>query len=594
MRYRLTSLFAFVSFAAATAAGAAGAEAPADVAYTNAVIFTADATRPSASALATRHGRIIYVGDAAGLAPYLGTATRRVDLDGKFVMPGLIDGHMHPLDAGSKLLECSLNYDALTIEQFQTRIQGCIDASPRKGANDWLVIVDWFQENMLPAGTKTSRKTLDSLHTQRPIIVQSSFGHTTLANSRALELAHLTATTPDPAGGKIWHDGNGEPTGLLEDAAQEVFSALLPPSTPAHDRAAAASALKAMNAQGVTGFLDAMAAPESIRAFSALEKAGRLTARAHFAPVITPAEGANPDAAVRHAVALARRYNQPSRGVAPTVTVRNTKLFMDGVIAAPALTGNVVEAYRRNAGTADAPHWVAGTDHGPAVYFAPDVLRTILTGLARAGIDPHIHCDGDGAVHAALAGIEAMRAAFPDRDIRPAIAHAEIVLPADIPRFKTLDTTAVLSMQWEKPAGDTLGLVDYFGPERMRILEPAGTLAAGGARIAYGSDWPVDRLDEWFALKVGVTRANAPNSGYPGRLGDDPGLTAAQALRAITIGSAHELHADDLTGSLEIGKAADLVILDRNPLTVAPEDIANTKVLETIVGGKTVYQAAKH
>ena len=130
--------------------------------------------------------------------------------------------------------------------------------------------------------------------------------------------------------------------------------------------------------------------------------------------------------------------------------------------------------------------------------------------LGRAGIDPHLHADGDGAVHAGLDAIAALRKALPAADIRPAIAHDEIVDPQDFPRFKQLNAIPVLSMQWEKPAGDTLGLTNYFGPARMKIIEPAGFLAAAGARIAFGSDWPVDKLDEWFALKVGVTRTNAP------------------------------------------------------------------------------------
>jgi predicted amidohydrolase YtcJ len=208
-----------------------------------------------------------------------------------------------------------------------------------------------------------------------------------------------------------------------------------------------------------------------------------------------------------------------------------------------------------------------------------------------------MHADGDGAVHAGLDGIEALRKVLPSADIRPAIAHDEIVDPVDFARYKKLDTIPVLSFQWEKPAGDTLGLKNYFGPERMKILEPAGLLAAAGARIAFGSDWPVDKLDEWFAFKVGVTRTNSPDAPaeYRGRLGDDPGLSPAAVLRAATIDAAYELHQDDTTGSLEVGKFADLIVLDRNPLKVPAEEIANTQVLETVVGGNVVYEwAASH
>src|SRR5262249_50979375 len=156
--------------------------------------------------------------------------------------------------------------------------------------------------------------------------------------------------------------------------------------------------------------------------------------------------------------------------------------------------------------------------------------------LGKSGIEPHLHADGDGAVHAALDGIDSLRKALPKNNIRAAIAHDEIVDPVDFGRYKALDAIPVLSFQWEKPAGDTMGLRDFLGPERMKILEPAGLLANSGARIAFGSDWPVDKLDEWFAFKVAVTRTNAPDAPaeYRGRLGEDPGLSCVAVLRAAT------------------------------------------------------------
>jgi predicted amidohydrolase YtcJ len=567
-------------------------EGLADRVYRNGVIFTADERNGTAEALAIRDGRVVYVGSNQGVAAFVGAATAVVDLKGRFLMPGLIDGHMHPLEAGGQLLKCGLKYDSLTIAEMQQRIQSCIDHESSKEPDSWLEVVSWFQESMRPAGVKTSRATLDVLKTTRPIIVISSFGHTALANTRALALARITASTPDPIGGKIWRDARGEPTGLLEDAAYEVFSKLLPKSTAEENVVAATVALKAMSQQGVTSFLDAAASPEAIAAFAAVRRAGGLTARAHFAPVISPAEAGDLPGAVTRVVALAKQYDEGAIARTPGITVRNAKLFLDGVISAPAFTGAMREPYLTNAGTASNPRWVPGPSRGPAVYFSSEALATVLVELGRAGIDPHIHADGDGAVHAALDGIEALRKALPAGDLRPAIAHDEIVEPADFPRYKQLGAIPVLSFQWEKPAGDTLGIKDYFGPARMKILEPSGLLAAAGARIAFGSDWPVDRLDEWFALKVGVTRTNEPDSlpEYNGRLGDDPGLSPAAVLRAATIDAAYELHQDQATGSLEVGKFADLIVLDRNPLKVPAEKIAKTQVLETIVGGKVVYE----
>jgi predicted amidohydrolase YtcJ len=565
--------------------------AVADRVYLNGVIFTADADNSRASAVAIRDGRILYVGNDAELARHVGPATVKVDLNGRFLMPGLIDGHMHPREAGATLLKCNLQYASLTVADFQQRVQACLGQTRTAEPDGWLEVVSWFQESMLPAGVKTSRATLDALDTKRPIIVRSSFGHTVLANSRALTLAGITAATQDPVGGKIWRDAAGAPTGLLEDAAHHGFDALLPQPTAAENIEAAAKALDAMKRQGVTSFLDASAEPENLAAFAALRKAGRLTARAHFAPVIAPTEVNNLTAAVARIVATRKEYDEGPIGRAPGITVRNAKLFLDGVISAPAFTGAMLEPYRRNAGTAEKPQWVPGTSRGPDVYFPADALATVLTALGRAGIDPHMHADGDGAVRAGLDGVATLRKALPAADIRPAIAHDEIVAPADFKRYKALNVVPVLSFQWQKPAGDTLGVKDYFGPERMKILEPAGFLAQAGARIAFGSDWPVDALDQWFAFKVGVTRTNAADvpAEYRGRLGEDPGLSPETVLRAATINAAYELHQEDATGSLEAGKLADLIVLDRNPLTVPPEEIARTRVLETVVGGAVVY-----
>jgi predicted amidohydrolase YtcJ len=589
IRYVAFHLLGIALLAASCFAG----ETPADRVYRTGTIFTADAQHPSAQALAIRDGRIVYVGSNEGVTAFIGPATKVTDLKGGFLMPGLVDGHLHPLEAGQKLQKCSLDYESLTVTELQRRVQACLDKTKNQEPNGWMEVVSWFQESMRPAGAKTDRATLDALKTSRPIIVRSSFGHTVLANSRALALAKITKTTPDPPGGKIWRDAEGNPTGLLEDAAHEVYSDLIPKPTPEQNITAAKAAQQALNRQGVTSFLDADAAEEDMAAFTAVQAAGQLTVRAHFAPEIAVAEGNDPAGAVAKVLAHAKHYDQGAIQVKPGITVRNAKLYLDGVIAAPALTGAVLEPYRVNAGTPENPRWVAGTSHGPAVYFPPKPLAEILVRLGRSGIDPHMHADGDGAVRAALDGVEAMRKEIGAADIRPAIAHGEIVSPADFLRFKTLGTMPVLSFQWEKPAGDTLGLTNYFGPERMRILEPAGLLAGAGARIVFGSDWPVDALDEWFALKVGVTRTNAPNAPpeYRGRLGEDPGLSRETVLRAATMDAAYELHEDDVTGSLQVGNFADLIVLDRNPLKIPAEDIANVRVLETMIGGRTVYEA---
>ena len=587
----------FAEILLCTLGGAASAAtAPADAVYRNGHIYTADAADHIREAVAIRAGRLAYVGTNAGVAGYIGPKTRVVDLHGRFAMPGLVDAHMHPLEGGSALLTCNLEYLRLTVPEFQARIRNCLEKDSKHEPDGWLVVNGWFQQAMQPAGVELSRATLDALSTRRPIRVRDSFGHTVLANARALQLAGITRATKNPPGGEIHHDANGEPTGLLEDAAFEPMEELRPPQTPDENRDAARAALAAFARQGVTTVFDADSESGSqlgvLAAFATIERAGALTARVHFAPHLAPTDIADPAAAIRRVLEFRRRYDQKPAGAAPRLTVRNAKLYIDGVISGPAFSGTLLEPYLVNAGTAAVPRWVPGPSRGPDPYYPPAALAELLTRLARAGIDPHMHADGDGAVHAALDGIEAMRKAVPNTDIRPGIAHDEMVAPADYPRFRALGTFPVVSFQWEKPAPDTVEqLRDYIGADRWAIAEPAGLLLAAGAPVAFGSDWPVDPLDEWFALKVAVTRENAPASGYTGRLGTDPGLKPVDALRAITIVAAAALHDDARIGSLEQDKFADLIVLDRNPLEIPPAAIADVKVLETVIGGKVVYRA---
>jgi hypothetical protein len=556
---------------------------PPDTVYFNGSIYTVDARDSVQQALAVGNGRIVYVGSDAGAKALAGPATHLIDLHGRMLMPGLIDGHMHPQEGGVQLLKCNLNYERLTVPQFQARIQTCLDQGKAQEPDQWLEVVNWFQQDMFPAGVEVTHETLDVLKTKRPIAVRSSFGHSVLANKRALQLGHVDASTPDPVGGKVQHDAKGQPSGILEDAAFDQVTNLIPKPTPEENVAAARAAQDALRKQGITTFLDAAAELADIESFTKVQQSGGLTVRSHFAVPIRPAANLDPDKAVAAMKAVAIEFDQGPEKPAPTVTVRNCKLFLDGVITAPAFTGAMLTPYL----TGDRK------DRGPPVYFPAPTLKAILLGLGRNGIDPHMHADGDRAVREGLDAIEALRKEFPESAIRAAIAHDEIVDPADFPRYAKLGAIPVLSFQWEKPAADTIdGAQAYLGPERFKYMEPAGYLAAAGARITFGSDWPVDRLDEWFALKVGVTRENDLSAGtkYAGRLSTDAGLTVPTVIRAITANSAYELHMERDVGTLEVGKFADLIVLDRNLLKIPPREIAATKVLLTVVGGRTVYQ----
>jgi predicted amidohydrolase YtcJ len=575
-------------------AAAHAAAPPADLVYRNGFVYTVDSQDSVHQALAVRAGRIVYVGANAGARALVGKATRVIDLHGRMLMPGLIDAHMHPQSGGSRLLNCSLDYRALSVPQFQARIQACLDRDKSKEPDRWLVVVNWFQQGMRPDGVATSAALLDALKTARPILVRSSFGHSVQLNSRAIALAGITRDTPDPAGGKIVRDASGAATGLLEDAAQEMAMRLLPPLSVAENLAASRAALAAMRRQGITSFLDAWTDPETMTAFRTLQRRGKLSARAHFAVLVDLDQGATPQAAVANVLQEQKRFDQGATRPAPSMQVRHAKLFMDGVIAAPALTGAMLEPYLVDKGSAGQPDWQPGPSRGSASYFSPAALRSTLSALAKAGVDPHIHADGDRAVRESLDAIEALRATPEGRDARPTLAHAEIVAPADYPRFARLGVAPVLSLQWGKPAPDTVGaLKPFLGPARYAAVEPQALLLNAGARVAYGSDWPVDPLDVWFALKVGVTRTAAPDAGreFAGRLTAQPGMPRAAVLRAATVNAAWALRQEAVLGSLEVGKLADLIVLDRNVLHIPEEEIARVKVVQTVVGGRIVYQA---
>ena len=342
---------------------------PADIVYRHGFVYTVDARDSVQQALAVRNGLIVYVGSDAGAASLIGVHTRQIDLHRRMMMPGLVDGHMHPLDGGASLLKCNLEYVQLTVGEMQAGIQKCLDQTRAREPDGWLEVVNWFQEGMIPAGIQVTRATLDALKTRRPILVTSSFGHTSLANSRAIELAGISAATQAPLGGKIWRDPAGNPTGLLEDAGQDLVTKHMPTPTPSEDVRSAQAALDAMRKQGITTFFDALALNRDLAAFAGAERAGGLTARAHFAILIRPPEGKDPEKAVAAVAELARRYDEGAVRIAPTLTVRNVKLFLDGVITAPALTGAMLEPYFEPARIGSQSPLGAGQESGAGRVF---------------------------------------------------------------------------------------------------------------------------------------------------------------------------------------------------------------------------------
>ncbi len=577
------------------ACGGDGIE-PADVVLQNGYVYTVDAKDSVAQAVAVRDGRIVYVGTNEGVHAYVNpNRTQVVDLGGRMLMPGLVDGHVHPLEGGAATLKCSLDFLPLTVVQMNQKLQACLDASSDQEPDGWLEVVNWDRQAMSSIDRDPVRQDLDLLTTTRPIIVMSIDHHTRLVNSRALGIAGVTAETPNPPGGSIAHDAHGQPTGIFEDGAADLVDQVVPQPSDEERAGHARIALDLLNRQGVTSFMDAMSDENEVKAFATLGDRGELTARGQFAMLIDPSESADPAAAMARVKAVADRYTKPGDQPAPVVQVRHVKFFLDGVLQAPAQTAGVLAPYNVNIGTDAHPNWVAGSKRGE-LYFSQAALDALVVEAIKAGFDPHIHAIGDAAVRRALNAYEVARKVLPDSKFRPAIAHVELADPADFGRFQSLGVFPVMSYQWAQQAPYSIEAVkDQLGPQRYAIMEPEGSLMNAGATIAYGSDWPVDPMAYFYNLSVGVLRRGNPNHyasfgpSYAGRLNDDPLLPRDLALRSITMNSATQLKLDSQVGSIENGKYADLIVLDRNFMQVPDDDLAFTQVLLTMVGGKVVW-----
>ncbi|MDD2100858.1 amidohydrolase [Pseudomonas putida] len=571
----------------------------ADMVMRNGYVYTVDGKDSVQQAVAVKDGKILYVGSDEGAASYIGSQTQVVDLAGRMLMPGFIDAHMHPGDGGRAMTLCDLKYQTMTRKVFQETIQACLDADKDKGDDVWLEVGSWDRMGMTGLDGDADKSTLDALKTRRPIQVRSTDFHTVLVNSRGLAVAGIDKRTANPGDGKYVRDSAGNPTGICEDGAADAMAAVVPPATDAEKLMQSRAALDAMRQQGITSFFDAMSGPENAKAFTALAQSGELTARALLAIKLDPAAAtADPDKTIAEAKALASTYDQGETKVAPGVSMRHVKLFMDGIINAPADTGAMLTPYLHNAGTEKAPKWAPGKNRGE-LYFPPQVLNPLLLKAVQVGLDPHLHATGDRAVRDSLNGIAYVRQQLPGNPFRPAITHAESVDPADYGRFKALDVTANMSFQWAQQAPSTVdGTNEHLGAERFSRMEPSGSIARAGGRVAYGSDWPVDPLDEFLALKIGVTRAGDPQNPhsygpkYAGRLNDDPSLSRAEVLRTITLNAAEQLRLEKVTGSVEVGKFADLIVLDKNFMQVPEDELGRNQVLLTLVGGKVVWAKA--
>jgi predicted amidohydrolase YtcJ len=564
----------------------------ADTLFVNGIIHTLDSgsTTITGGALAITNGTITCVGDEEACKPAVGASTKVVNLNGKVMIPGLIDTHVHPFDAGRAMLGCTLRYQQLTQEALRKIIQDCLDSQP--GETGMLTVTEFDREGFTSINGPGNKAMLESLRTTRPITIIATSQHNVFVNSRTLQLLNITRNTPDPPGGIIGRDANGDPTGFLEENASGPARAL------GGDRGipqlnAAIAALSQLRRRGVTTIMDALQARHD--AWTTLKQRGDLTARVFtcfgiFGSLDFPT-------IVSQAVAAKNELDESTLVAnAPGQHWRNVKFFIDGVLPEVSATSLLLQPYLVDNGNGT---WVPGRNFG-IPNANQSQIQDIITRTLDAGLGIHLHASGDAAVQIVLNVTTAMNRPFQPSEI--GIAHAELVAIQDRTRFAELGIPIIASYQWASKStywADNNALT--LGPERMSRLQAHGILKNAGALLAYGSDWPVEPLDPFLALAVGVLRRGDPQNRnshasfgpkFVGRLDDQPALSREVALRGMTTTAATYLNISSSIGSLEVGKFADIVVVDRDYLdekAVPDEELARNKVLLTMIGGKAVF-----
>lgn len=563
----------------------------ADIVFYNARVYTADSNDCVHEALAVKNGYVIAVGFYTQIAHFVGEHTQKYDALGKTIIPGLVDCHLHAFWGGSQLLSCSLNYQTLTIEQTLRIIQDYLDQDPIKDDTAWLPVRAWYRSGMLPAGADMNRDILDSLDTKRPIVLFANDCHTLAANSRALSLLGIDETIENPIDGKYYRAEDGRLNGIIDDApCMRAFDEATKLNTEQAVQLAD-KVQRALNEQGITTTMDARVYTEHLDAFKTLKQRKQLTLRFLGAKEITPVEAGSVSMvqeSVQKITDLAKRYNPNIWQPEPDIGICSIKFFIDGVLQAPMCTAYLLAPYLENRGTKTKPNWTRSKNRGD-LYFSEPIIDDLLVSCAQANINPHFHTVGDGAIEVVLNSVEKMKHTYPDTKIRPTFAHNELVAPHQFKRFANLDVTATLSFQWAGVAN--LDELDVLGKERSKGFEAHAKFIDAGARIAFNSDWPIDSLAIWDAFQVGMTRKMIcdPKEQSP-RLDNDRDLTLLEVLRAATINAAYTLGKEQYIGSLEEGKLADLVVLDRNIFELDKNEVAQVKVLLTMVGGDIVFQ----
>jgi hypothetical protein len=535
---------------------------PADWVLRNGAIYTMDAARTWAEAVAIDDGRIVYVGAKDGLKPWLGARTKLVDLQGKMVLPGFHDSHVHPISGGIELGECNLN-GLDTQEQIFDAIRSYAGQNPNA---PWIRGGGW--DLPIFSNANPHKSLLDQIVPDRPVFLSAADGHSAWINSKALQIAGITKNTPDTPNGRIERDlQTGEPTGALREDAMALVSKHLPEHTPEDYANGLRRGLEMANRFGITSLQEASADENILAAYMELDRRGELTARVVAAMEADPAQGV---AQIPRLKELRQKY-QGARLRANAV-----KIFADGVIEAR--TAAVLEPYLDKPG-----------DLGKA-NLDPEVFKRLVTALDREGFQVHVHAIGDRAIRMALDAFQSAVSANGKRDSRHHIAHLELFNPQDIPRFRQLGVIANFQPLWAYADPYITELTEpALGPARSRWLYPIASMLNTGAVMACGSDWSVSSMNPLDAMQVAITRRGLEDSTgaawIPQELVELPAM-----LAGYTINGAYVNFEETATGSIEAGKAADLIVLDRNIFEIPAPTIHRAKVLLTLLAGKEVFR----
>jgi len=531
--------------------------------YTGVMMASGFSAIQRAEAIAVRGDRILAVGDGADLLKLKGPETIVVDLGGRFVMPGFNDAHAHLAAGGAEKLNVDLK-DVKSLDEFRARIRAKVETAK---PGDWVLGGGW-DENLWPVKALPTRWDVDEVSAKHPVFLERVDGHIAVANTQALKLASITIASRDPRGGKIDRDSNGQPNGILRERAREAVTNVIPP--PTHDRRMEAmeAALAEAARWGVTSVQD-NSSWEDFQVLEELEKAGKLTARVTewlpFNDSIEQLDGK-------------RKAHAPSDSLLHTGMLKG---FMDGSLGSR--TAALIEPYADDAKNSGLPQ------------YDPVKLNEMAKERVLAGYQLGFHAIGDKGVQMALDAFgEAERSAREKKvkagnggaDYRLRIEHAQVTTPQQVVKFR--DLKVVASMQPSHLLTDMKWAEARVGPKRAEHSYAWAEFLQRGVTLAFGTDFPVESISPFRGLYAATTRKS--ESGKEEYFPDQK-ITMDQAIAAYTAGSAFAEFAEKDKGLIVAGKLADFVVLDRDLTAVVRQKLLETKILRTVVGGKTVYEA---